>query len=360
MSGKKIICLLEDIGQGGAERQLIGLASMLANDGNEVKMLIYHNDLFYLPLLNEAGVECVYFDKAKNKLFRIPIIIKYICKYKPNTIIAFLNTPSIIACLAKLLLHSFKLIVSERNTNQNISFVDKIKFFLYKYADYIVPNSYSQTKFIESNFHKLRDKIVTITNFTDTNYFCPIQNKANNNLLKIVCVGRVSEQKNVKLFIDAIKKVVDNGLLLEVNWYGRAFHPYYEECLELLKRNDLEKVFVFHKETIEVKKIYQESDLLVLPSLYEGFPNVVCEAMSCGLPILCSDICDNGRIVRNGINGMLFNPMSVDEIANSIIEFSQKTKEEREYMCEKSREFALSDFSIEVFFEKYKKLIYET
>jgi glycosyltransferase involved in cell wall biosynthesis len=161
-------------------------------------MLIYYNDFFYLPLLNESGVECVYLNKAKKKLFRIPIIIKYIFKYKPDTIVAFLNTPSIIACLAKLLLHSFRLIVSERNTNQTISIKDKIKFFLYKYANYVVPNSYSQTEFIKYNFSKLQDKIVTITNFTDTNYFCPIQNKVNNNLLKIVCVGRVCEQKNVK------------------------------------------------------------------------------------------------------------------------------------------------------------------
>ena len=354
----KILCMIENLGQGGAERQLIGLAILLAKEGNEVRIIIYDEDFFYLPLLKGTGVVCEYIDKAKNKIMRIPRILRYVAKYKPDLIISFLANPSIIACVAKILVGGFRLIVSERNTNQSISFKDKIRFHLFKYADRIVPNSHSQKEFIKSHYPKLSDKVVTITNFVDTDYFCPNNEKQVNDVLKMVCVGRISQQKNVKLFIRAIKRVVDSGVHLEVDWYGLAFHPYSDECEDMVNSLHLQEILHFHKETSDVKTVYHQADVMILPSLYEGFPNAICEAMSCGLPVLCSDVCDNGRIVRDGENGILFDPLSVDGMAATIIRFSRLSHEEREMMGKKSRDFAINDFSAKSFFAKYKQLIY--
>lgn len=359
---KKILCMVENLGQGGAERQLIGLATLLAKERNRVKIIIYDKDFFYLPLLQGTGVECEYIEKAKNRFRRIPQILRFVKSDRPDVVISFLVNPSIIACIVKWILGGFKLIVSERNTNQSISLKDRIRFKLFKHADWIVPNSNSQNVFIKTHYPKLADKVVTITNFVDTIFFCPNEKnkeKQVTDAIKIVCVGRISQQKNVKLFIQATKKVVDSGVNLRVDWYGLSFHPYSDECDKLLKSLHLEEMFCFHKETSDVKSVYHQADVMILPSLYEGFPNVVCEAMSCGLPVLCSDICDNGRIVRNNINGFLFNPNLLDDIADKIIKFSRLSSEERKSMCRKSREFAISDFSQELFFNKYKKLIYE-
>ena len=355
----KILCMLENIGQGGAERQLIGLATMLAKEENEVKIIIYDADFFYLPLIRGTGVECVYLPKAKNKFRRIPIITNYIKQYKPDIVVAFLRTPSILSCLAKRKLHNFKLIVSERNTTQQITFADRIKFYLYKYADYVVPNSYSQQDFIRMYFPELASKTITITNFTDTDYFYPAVFVSSSDYLHIICVGRVCAQKNVKIFIDAIRKVTDMGLAIKVDWYGLAFHPYFEECLKRLKLMHLENAFHFHQETSDIRTVYQNANVLILPSIYEGFPNVICEAMSCGLPVLCSNVCDNGRIVRDGVNGYLFAPQEVDDIVDSITKFAKLRKVEIESMRRKSREFALADFSMVAFFDKYKKIMYE-
>lgn len=359
MGQKRVLCIIENLSQGGAERQMIGLASMLAKDGNKVQIIIYDADLFYLPLLKDTGVNCIYLEKAKNKLLRIPIVTKYIKHYNPDTVIAFLNTPSIIACLAKIVLKKFKLIVSERNTNLRLELRDRIKFMLYKYADYIVPNSYSQTEYIKAHYPRLQKKLVTITNFSDTNYFSPIQRDYNTEVLKISCVGRICEQKNIKRFIHAIKQVVDEGISLRVDWYGLAFQPYADECVNLLKHLELEDVFRFHKETSNVRSVYYHSDVLILPSIYEGYPNVVCEAISCGLPVLCSNVCDNPIIVRDGDNGFLFNPHSVSEMSSTIIRFAKLSSEKRKEMGKRSREIALANFSMDKFFEKYKKLIFE-
>jgi glycosyltransferase involved in cell wall biosynthesis len=52
--------------------------------------------------------------------------------------------------------------------------------------------------------------------------------------------------------------------------------------------------------------VYAAADVVVLPSLWEGFPNVVLEAMAAGKPVIASDIADNRRIVKDGVNGFLF------------------------------------------------------
>lgn len=358
MEKKRILCVLENLAQGGAERQLIGLATMLAKDGHDVRIITYHSDCFYKYLLTGSGVSYEYVDRARNKLLRIPIITRYIRQYAPDVVVAFLRTPSVITCCAKFLLRNFKLIVSERNTNQGISFSEKLKFFLYRAADYVVPNSYSQTAFLKHHCKRLAKKIVTITNFTDTDYFLPTTREGNS-ILKIACVGRICKQKNVKRLIEALRKVVDIGLQLQVNWYGLEIQPYLDECVELIKKHGLEQVFYFHVQVDDVRTVYQESDVLMLPSIYEGFPNVVCEAMSCGLPILCSDVCDNRRIVRDKENGILFDPYSINDITSAIISFSELNKEEREVMGKRSRAYALSDFSKYSFYSKYKKLILE-
>ena len=83
-----------------------------------------------------------------------------------------------------------------KTLNQNVSKKDKVKFWLYRLADYIVPNSHSQAQFIKNNFPKVSNKIVTITNFTDTAHFHPIE-ASSNEKVNILTAARIASQKNI-------------------------------------------------------------------------------------------------------------------------------------------------------------------
>ena len=96
---------------------------------------------------------------------------------------------------------------------------------------------------------------------------------------------------------------------------------YYDECESEIKHYNLNNEFTIHSACTDIEEKYRNSDVFCLPSIYEGFPNVLCEAMSCGLPVLCSNVCDNPMIVENNKNGLLFNPLDVDDIADKIIKF---------------------------------------
>jgi glycosyltransferase involved in cell wall biosynthesis len=350
--------LIESLGSGGAERQLTGLAVLLKQQGYEVEVWYYVKKEFYLPLLLNNKVEYRYIPEALPIVTRFWVLRKRILYFQPDTIISYSAAPSMIACMLKLLGARFNVIVSERNTTQHINIREKTKFFIYRWANYIVPNSFSQREFIEHNYPQLLNKTRVITNFVDTDLFSPMLLKEVQQDTRMICVGRLMPQKNIPTFINAIAKVVNSGNSLTVDWYGQVFDSEYEKnLLKMLKANGLDSVFHFKRPSDSIQIEYNKANVFCLPSLFEGFPNVLCEAMSCGLPVLCSRVCDNARIVQDGNNGLLFDPFNVDDMSDTIIRFLRLEESTKIEMGHKSREIALSLFSSKTFIERYLELL---
>lgn len=355
----RILCLIESLGSGGAERQLTGLAVMLKQQGYEVEVWYYVKNEFYLPYLQENGVIGRFLPEAENAKKRFFALRKHIKEYHPDTIISYSASPSMIACVLKRLGTRFRLIVSERNTTQELTYREKLRFFCYRWADVIVPNSHSQASFIDDHFPILSSKVKTITNFVDTEKFKPIDEPIfGNEETRMVCVGRLMPQKNLLRFIEAIGKVVADGNKLHVDWFGQDLNDAYSaECHKAIQEHRLEQNFVFHAPSVNIQKEYQQTDVFCLPSLYEGFPNVLCEAMSCGKPILCSRVCDNPYIVKEGNNALLFDPLSVDNMTKVIEQYLCLSINKRQEMGKNSRIFGLDIFSVDSFLDKYLNII---
>ncbi len=335
---------------------MVGLAALLNDRSYQVEVLTYHNTPFYESFLAEHHVRHRCVQRPRCIIGLIWRIRKSFKSIHPDVVISYLDSPNILACLAKILGLNFKLIVSERNTTQRISKRDKLKFFLYQWADSVIPNSYSQERFIMNHYPNLRNKVKVITNYVDLGIFHPALHKKEKNCLHIIGVGRVEAQKNIGCLIKAVKSVVDQGFEIRVSWYGRQTN-LLDEYEAMLQKMRLEKTFKFYEPTIVIHEKYQESDLFCLPSLYEGYPNVLCEAMACGLPVICSDVCDNPDIMAEGVNGYLFNPHDPHDLATQIVRFATSSVEARELMGRKSRELAEEKFNKEKCINIYLKLI---
>ena len=353
----KLVLFTDAMGAGGAQRQLVGLASLLKQKHHNVTLCTYHEGKFYEDILTASKIEHVVVGNTTNKIKRILSIARYIKKVKPDFVIAYQNSPSVIACLSKMLCGGFKLLVSERNTNQTYTGKDRLRFCLYRLADAVVPNSYAQSNFIYDHAPFLKGKVHTISNFVDTDKFIPHPFERDNDVTHILTLGRITPQKNILTYIEAIHAILKQGYKIKVDWYGYADQggSYYEKCKEKITMLDMGDGFEFHKPSANVVELYQHTDVFCLPSIYEGTPNVVCEAMSCGVPILCSDVCDNGLYVKS--NGILFNPCDVNDIVEKIIEFINKTEEVKQEMRKMSRSLALEKFSSETFVSQYIDII---
>ena len=357
---KRILCLIESLGSGGAERQLTGLAVMLKQHGYQVEVWYYVQKEFYVSYLLENGVVARFLIDAGNPYTRLFSIRKHIRTYNPDTVISYSVATNMITCTMKLLGAKFNLIVSERNTTQQIDNRVRQRFFLYKWANHVVPNSFSQKLFIERNFPELLSKVKVITNFVDTNKFFPVhqQNFLNGSFTRILSVGRMVPQKNILNYLTAISKLVDQGYKVQVDWYGQDQNDLYsEKCHALIKDYQLEGVFTFHSPSSNIQDEYRKVDVFCLPSVYEGFPNVLCEAMSCGKPVLCSCVCDNPSIAQDGKNGFLFNPRNIDDMVDTIKRYLDLTENEKTMMGKVSREIALDLFSKDKFIKRYKEII---
>lgn len=168
-------------------------------------------------------------------------------------------------------------------------------FFNYKYATTVIACGQMAGNRVFGNYNMRRSKAVVLSNAIDTlkfKYDVAIRNKVRRNLgvcdkFVIGFVGRLSKQKNhlfalrflknlIKIKTDVVLMIVGNG----------------EEELELksyVKENELDCYVKFLGRRADVNELYQAFDLLVMPSLYEGFPVTAVEAISSGLTVFLSD-----------------------------------------------------------------------
>lgn len=356
---KRVLCIIESLGSGGAERQLSGLAVLLKQQGFIVKVCYYFNHDFYVSYLKENNVDTCFLNDSMSLCSRFRSIKECVDSFKPNTIISYSAAPSILLGLCKLFGAKYNLIVSERNTTQEITFRDKIRFFFYRWSNYVVPNSNTQASFIAHHYPKLKDKIKVITNFVDTNKFTPSPRKEKTDEgLRIVCVGRIYPSKNILAYIKAIAAVVSDGYNIHVDWFGVDLKDDYSNiCHETVSQFQLNNIFDFHDPITNIQEKYNEANIFCLPSLYEGFPNVVCEAMCCGLPVLCSKVSDVPYMVNDGETGFLFDPSDINDIVEKIEKMLKLSNEERNSMGSLGREVAVKMFKMDAFLHKYMEII---
>lgn len=359
---KKIFLFIDNLGPGGAQRQFVGLARLLSQKGYDVKTATYYDIPFYKPLLDETGIpyECFNIDSK----LALPRLVKSMKLFETDVLISFQTIPNSIACFAAKLAGT-KLIVSERNTHQSVPLREKLIFQLYRMADYVVPNSHSEGKFVNEHFPFLKDKVVTITNFVDLNKFHPAKQKPKNRRITILTAASIRESKNTKRYIEACIKAINQGCDVDIVWYGindRAteipeYVRYTDECVEMVRRNGMEGRIRLLPKRKNIEEAYHEADIFCLPSHFEGTPNVICEAMASGLPVMASNVCDNPNFVFPRKNGWLFNEMDINDMCATICAVTTADSGTLYNYGLESRNIVEDKCSEEVFVSKYIKLI---
>jgi GalNAc-alpha-(1->4)-GalNAc-alpha-(1->3)-diNAcBac-PP-undecaprenol alpha-1,4-N-acetyl-D-galactosaminyltransferase len=117
-------------------------------------------------------------------------------------------------------------------------------------------------------------------------------------------VGRLAQQKRHDTLIQAFARLYPIYPHLRLTIYGEG--PRRKNLQSLINSLNLQERVSLLGVTQEIHQKLVEADLFVFPSLYEGFPNALVEAMSLGLPVIASNCSGNIDIVRDGIDGRLF------------------------------------------------------
>lgn len=362
MQRNSITLFIGSLSSGGAEHQIAQLANFLYEKGYSVSIVTYADIPDHYPVDN--AIRRIRLGEGKNPLAKFLAIFLFFIRIKTDCIISYTQRANSFMLPALFFRRRIKVIVGERNfTFGKVTIHEKLLFgLLYKRADYIVPNSVSQSHYIIEHYPSYVNKVVVITNYTDINKYTsegiPICN-----VIKIAVFGRYSPQKNCIKFAHAIYMLRKKSVIpFEIHWYGNkmvhnSISPYYIEFENTIKELGLSDIFFLHEHVLNVKEEMCKFELLCLPSLYEGFSNSLSEYICCGRPVLASNVSDNALMVRNGENGYLFKPQSVDDICGAFESYFSLTREERMSMGIRSRKIAESLFDKEKFIISYIRLI---
>jgi glycosyltransferase involved in cell wall biosynthesis len=359
----KILCFIDSLGSGGAQRQLVQIAIGLKEKGHDVEFLVYHHAPFFNPALEKNGIK-IHLVEEKNPIKRILKVRRFVKKHCPESIISFLETPVFISELIASPFRKWKLIVGERSADPNIgkSFKRRMYRWLHFRADYIVANSQANIDLIKriNPFLPNRKLKVIYNVFRYENVekiHSSIQNTFNDKFILTV-VASHQLWKNAAGLIEAINLLTDEKKLrLRVHWYGDKYRDCSYICaLELIQLYKLEDVFLFYDHEPEIfEKIY-EGNALGLFSFFEGFPNVVCEAMILGKPVVASKVSDLPFFLEHKF---LFDPNKPLEISTSIANLMEFSNEELLEIGKANRIKALALFDSEKNIVNYEQLLME-
>ena len=166
----------------------------------------------------------------------------------------------------------------------------------------------------------------------------------------LLSVGEINKNKNHEVIIRALSQIKDKKIhyciagkgILEKQLNELAFNLGLEENVHLLG---------FRTDILELYKI---SDIFCFPSYREGLSVALMEAISSGLPIVCSNIRGNIDLVKEGKNGYLFNPDSYDECAEKI-KLLLENKDNLNYFSENNKKF-IKNFDIKIINKKMQDI----
>lgn len=354
----KITCIIASLRMGGAERQLAGLATLLAQSGQDVDVLTYRSGDFYTETLRLAGIRHTCLDWKGSDAGLIRRIAAHLKGNGTQVAISFLVGANIKSCLAHIIYPGFKLVVSERNCNTSLLPHDLFRFCLYRtQASAVVCNSFAQTAFVSRYFPGLRLKLETIPNFVDFGQFHPSGDVRRREApLEVVTVARLSPRKNA---MGLLRAATDPGLAgIRFHWYGVPRGSRYEKrCREFIKRNNLQDRFIMHPAVDNPAEVYRNADAFCLCSFYEGTPNSLAEALCCGLPAICSNVSDNARYVIPGRNGFLFNPHETRSIVKALRRLAALNPAQLRECSAQSLAIASDNFPTDLFLKRYTDLL---
>ncbi len=359
----RILCMIGSLSGGGAERQMIELMKILVSKGYNVSLLTYTNsDDYQCP--SEVSRIIV---KGHSKLGLTWKLIRILRKGKFDCCISFLQQNNFVACLATLPTKSFKLICGERNFSVYQSRLEKLLFYLYRRADFIVPNSCTQSQFIINCAPWLKEKIVTIANYTDTEKYKPIE--FGRNISGKIVVGvfaRYIQQKNPLYLAKVAERLKEMNYPYEFHWFGNnklnrreleIISPAYTELKDYVSNHKLSDFFFLHDFAKDTVREMNLVDVVAQASFYEGFPNSISEALSCGKAIIASNVSDTPHIVKEYENGFLFNPHDLMSGIDAFIRYYSLPDDEKKAMVLRNRTKALELFNRDKFGDAYIRLI---
>jgi glycosyltransferase involved in cell wall biosynthesis len=350
-----IFLIIATLDRGGAERQLVELAKRLNRGKYRPVVGCLRRKGPLGSELEQAGIRV--FSPGKRGKFDPFLILRLaflLRREKPQIVHTWMFTANTHARISAILAGVPVIIAAERSVDRGKRWyhflIDRL---LLGFTDMVVVVSEGTRRFYRHKALISNRKMRVITNGVDYEKFSEYQPVSLPDGDLVLACGRLIAAKGFVCFIQAIRLV--HRQIPEAKFIILGEGPERKRLEEEISRLELDKIISLPGEVGDVRPYLSSSVLFVLPSLFEGTPNVVLEAMAAGKPVVATRIEGSAEVVIEGETGLLVPPLKPEPLAGAIFSLLKDRA-----LCEKmgraGQERVKRYFTMEKMVKSYEEL----
>lgn len=333
-----IVLYINNLEKGGAERAILQLATGFHEQNYKTTVITtfegnneydFPKNINRINLLDKQDTG----NRIKRNFFLIHKLRKILKTQNPDFLISFMAEANFRAILSSIGLKT-KCIVSVRNDPEK-EYAGKLGKFVGNYIMPIADGCVFQTNEAQAWFpKKLQRKSKIIYNAVKDDFF-KIQRNIEENT--IVTCGRLEEQKNHKMLIDAFEIVVKKCKYAKLYIYGEG--SLRNELQNIIDKKGLSNNIKLCGNSNDIPGVLSRAEIFVLSSDYEGMPNALMEALAAGVPSISTDCpCGGPRmLINDDQSGLLVETGSYIELSSAIIDVLQDKELQDKYSKESKK-----------------------
>jgi glycosyltransferase involved in cell wall biosynthesis len=353
-----ILHIRDGIGIYGAERVILTLAKHMDKEKfNFMLLCMSHKDGRSKELITRArelGIHVIPINVNGRLDFSAIAKIRRIIKQNKVMVCHAHDYKSVFYTLVAAVNLGVKLVATAHGSTRD-SLVKRIYLsiteqYLYKFFDKIIAVSEDIRKQLKK-YHVKQHKIDVIQNGIDFSLINAKSRAIDDEYMPISAgrkvfgvIGRLFPDKGHRFFLEAFSIVLKRYSHIMGVIVGDG--PGRDEIIRKVREMRLDNHIYVCGEKSDMKAVYNHLDYLVIPSLREGLPYVLLEAMACSIPVLATAVGEIPALIEDGVNGHLVAPGDADALAARMMELLVNTSKSKD-MAKKAHSLVEKKYSAE-------------
>lgn len=332
MSPIKVLFVSPSMRLGGAERNLLNIANSLDPTAFQVSFCVLTGESSEFDVVLNEHIRVVFLNRRR-VLTSFPFFTHEIIQTKPDLVFTSADhVAQLVYAIRVLTGADFKLVhrlssLPSNRVHRGVrgKSVQSLRKRVFNSAAAIIAQTEEIKREVSFYFDVQERNIWVIRNFVD---FKSIRAKArsrkrlySDKAVNAVMVGTVYPAKGHDILLEAMPRILESFPNFRLHIVGRTDRSpaYVLQLKSVIRSYGLDDTVTFHGQKSNPFPLIHQADVFILASRYEGFPNVVLEALTLGVPVIASNCVNFDGIIEPGVNGLIVEKENPEALAAGVV-----------------------------------------